>query len=311
MMIYTCTVAPSIDCTNYLPEFKTGRLNRSEKVHYYPGGKGINVSRVLQRLGVDSIALGFAGGFTGRFIEDFLAEENVQTDFINTGQISRINIKIKSAEETELNGPGPELTGRHLEELRGKVAGIKSGDWFVLSGTIPADLPLSYFQALGETCQAAGARFVLDTSGEALPALIASKPFLIKPNKEELGDLFGTKIADKQHAVECASQLAARGVQNVIVSMGAEGAILVDGERAYWAEAPAGKMINTVGAGDSMVSGFIAALSQGKSKVEAFRYGIASGSATAFRADLCDKEDTEKLLEQIDVHPFNRLDVKK
>lgn len=309
-MIYTCTVAPSIDCTNYLPEFKTGRLNRSEKVHYYPGGKGINVSRVLQRLGVDSIALGFAGGFTGRFIEDFLAEENVRTDFINTGQISRINIKIKSAEETELNGPGPELTGRHLEELRDKVAAIKSGDWFVLSGTIPHDLPLGYFQSLGEMCQAEGARFVLDTSGTALPALIDSKPFLVKPNKEELGDLFETKIRDAEHAVECAMQLVARGVENVIVSLGAEGAILVDNGQAYWAKAPTGKMVNTVGAGDSMVSGFIAALAQGKPKMDAFRYSIASGSATAFRADLCGKEDTETLLEQVEVHPLKRLDVK-
>jgi len=310
-MIYTCTVSPSIDCTNYLPEFKIGTLNRSEEVHYYPGGKGINVSRVLRRLGVDSIALGFAGGFTGQFIEDFLAEENVETDFINTGQISRINIKIKSAEETELNGPGPELTAQHLDELSSKVKNIKSGDWFVLSGSIPEDLPLDYFQSLVEICQAAGGRFVLDTSGKALPALIGSKPYLIKPNKEELGDLFGTKIRDTQHAVEYASQLAAQGVENVIVSMGAEGAILVDNEGAYWAEAPIGKMINTVGAGDSMVSGFIAALSQGKSKMEAFRYSIASGSATAFRSDLCDREDTEKLLEQINVHPFKRLDVKK
>lgn len=310
-MIYTCTVAPSIDCTNYLPEFKTGTLNRSDKVHYYPGGKGINVSRVLQRLGVNSIALGFAGGFTGRFIEDFLAEENVETDFIDTGQISRINIKIKSTEETELNGPGPELTERHLEELRKKVENIKSGDWFVLSGTIPEDLPLDFFQDLAEICRASGGRFVVDTSGKALPVLIMSKPFLVKPNKEELGELFGTTIDDKQHAAECAAQLAAGGVENVIVSMGAEGAILANQEGVYWAEAPDGKMVNTVGAGDSMVSGFIAALSKGKSTKDAFRYGIASGSATAFRQDLCDREDTEKLLEQIEVHPYNRLDVTK
>ncbi|WP_422123256.1 1-phosphofructokinase [Planococcus sp. X10-3] len=310
-MIYTCTVSPSIDCTNYLPDFKIGKLNRSEKVHYYPGGKGINVSRVLKRLGVDSIALGFAGGFTGQFIEDFLAEEHVKTDFIDTGQISRINIKIKSADETELNGPGPELTDGHLEQLKNKMKNIKPGDWFVLSGSIPEELPLSYFQTLAETCQAAGGHFVLDTSGKALPALINSKPFLIKPNTEELGDLFQTKIADKQHAAECAFELTAQGVENVIVSMGAEGAIFVDREQAYWAEAPKGTMVNTVGAGDSMVSGFIAALSLGKSKSEAFRYSIASGSATAFRSDLCDREDTEKLLEQITVHPITRLDVKK
>lgn len=310
-MIYTCTVAPSIDCTNYLADFKIGELNRSEKVHYYPGGKGINVSRVLKRHGVDSVALGFAGGFTGQFIEDFLAEENVKTDFIGTGQISRINIKIKSDDETELNGPGPDLTEAHLEELKEKVKTIKSGDWFVLSGSIPKELPLDYFAALAETCQNAGARFVLDTSGKALKELIKSKPFLIKPNKEELGDLFQTEINGKEQAAEYAFELTKQGVENVIVSMGAEGAILVDKDMALFANAPKGKMVNSVGAGDSMVSGFIAALSQGSTKADAFRYSIASGSATAFRSDLCEKEDTEKLVEQIEVQPIKRQDVSK
>lgn len=310
-MIYTCTVSPSIDCTNYLPEFTTGGLNRSEKVHYYPGGKGINVSRVLKRLEVDSIAYGFAGGFTGQFIKDFLAEEDVQTDFIDTGQISRINIKIKSTEETELNGPGPELADSHLQELKEKVGNIKPGDWFVLSGSIPDSLPISLFKSLGDILQKQDVRFVLDTSGKALKELIDSRPFLIKPNTEELGELFQTTIKDKKHAAECAFQLTGKGVANVIVSMGAEGAMLVDREAAYFAEAPAGKMVNTVGAGDSLVSGFIAALSKGSSKTEAFRYGIASGSATAFSDDLCRKEDTENLLDQIEVRPFKRLDVKK
>lgn len=310
-MIYTCTVSPSIDCTNYLPEFRTGGLNRSEKVHYYPGGKGINVSRVLKRLGVDSIAYGFAGGFTGQFIQDFLAAEDVRTDFIDTGQVSRINIKIKAAEETELNGPGPELNTSHLQELKEKVENIKPGDWFVLSGSIPDSLPISYFKSLGDILLRQDVRFVLDTSGKALTELINSRPFLIKPNMEELGELFQTTIKDKEHAAECAFQLTAKGVANVIVSMGADGALLVDREAAYFAEAPTGKMVNTVGAGDSLVSGFIGALSKGSSKTEAFRYGIASGSATAFSDDLCRKEDTEKLLDQIIVQPFKRLDVKK
>lgn len=310
-MIYTCTVAPSIDCTNYLADFRIGELNRSEKVHYYPGGKGINVSRVLKRHGVDSVALGFAGGFTGKFIEDFLAEENVKTDFIATGQISRINIKIKSDNETELNGPGPELTEAHLEELKTKVETIKSGDWIVLSGSIPEELPLGYFAALAETCQRAGARFVLDTSGKALKELIKSKPYLIKPNINELGDLFQTVISGIEQAAAYALELTKLGVENVIVSMGAEGAILVEKNLALYANAPKGKMVNSVGAGDSMVSGFIAALSQGSTQAEAFRYSIASGSATAFRSDLCNKEDTEKLLDQIEVHPIKRLDVMK
>ncbi|RLQ83884.1 1-phosphofructokinase [Planomicrobium sp. Y74] len=309
-MIYTCTVSPSIDYTNYLPDFRTGGLNRSEKVHYYPGGKGINVSRVLKRLGVDSIAYGFAGGFTGQFIQDFLAAEDVRTDFIDTGQISRINIKIKAAEETELNGPGPELGASHLQELKEKVESIKPGDWFVLSGSIPDSLPIHYFKSLGGILQKKEVRFVLDTSGKALKELIDSRPFLIKPNMEELGELFQITIKDKHHAAECAFQLTAKGVANVIVSMGADGAMLVDREAAYFAEAPTGKMVNTVGAGDSLVSGFIAALSDGSSKEEAFRYGIASGSATAFSDDLCRKEDTETLMDQIEVRPFKRLDVK-
>lgn len=310
-MIYTCTVSPSIDYTNYLPAFKIGGLNRSEKVNYYPGGKGINVSRVLKRLGVDSIAYGFAGGFTGQFIQDFLAAEDVRTDFIDTGQISRINIKIKAGEETELNGPGPELSNSHLQELKKKVENIKPGDWFVLSGSIPDTLPIDYFISLGETLQKQKARFVLDTSGKALSELIDSRPFLIKPNIEELGELFQTTIQNKEHAAECAFQLTAKGVANVIVSMGADGAMLVDREQAYFAEAPTGQMVNTVGAGDSLVSGFIASLSKGSSKEEAFRYGIASGSATAFSNDLCRKEETETLLDQIKVRPFKRLDVKK
>lgn len=310
-MIYTCTVSPSIDYTNFLPEFEIGALNRSEQVVYYPGGKGINVSRVLKRLGVDSIAYGFAGGFTGQFIQDFLTGENVKTDFIDTGQISRINVKIKSAAETELNGPGPELEDKHLTKLKEKVENIQSGDWFVLSGSIPDSLPIDYFKSLGEICSIAGAHFVLDTSGNALQQLIDSRPFLIKPNLEELGELFQTTIVDENHAAECAYQLVARGVSNVIVSMGAEGALLINEHEAYFAEAPRGKMINTVGAGDSLVSGFIAALSKGSNKKEAFRYGIASGSATAFSEDLCKKEETESLLEQVKVRPFQRLDVKK
>lgn len=310
-MIYTCTVSPSIDYTNYLPDFRTGGLNRSEKVHYYPGGKGINVSRVLKRLGVDSIAYGFAGGFTGQYIQDFLAAEDVRTDFIDTGQISRINIKIKAAEETELNGPGPALDESHLLSLQEKVETAHAGDWFVLSGSIPESLPIDYFKKIGQVLQKQDVRFVLDTSGKALKELIDSRPFLIKPNIEELGELFQTTIKDKEHAAECAFQLTAKGVANVIVSMGADGALLVDREAAYIAEAPTGKMVNTVGAGDSLVSGFIAGLSNGLSKEEAFQYGIASGSATAFSDDLCKKEDAEKLLDQIEVRPFKRLDVKR
>lgn len=191
-MIYTCTVTPSIDYTVYLPAFENGKLNRSEEVYYYPGGKGINVSRVLNRLGVDSKALGFTGGFTGSYIEDFLQKEGVSTDFIEISEITRINIKIKSDKETELNGPGPDLTEQQLIVLTNKVRAMEKGDWFVLAGSLPDSIPDSYFLGLAEICSENGVRFVLDTSGPALKKLTKVPCFLIKPNLEELGELFDT-----------------------------------------------------------------------------------------------------------------------
>lgn len=309
-MIYTCTITPSVDYTTYLPAFTPGKLNRSSEVFYYPGGKGINVSRVLKRLGADNVALAFTGGFTGHYIEAFLKNEGVAVDFIETDSITRINVKVKAAEETELNGPGPDLTAEQLEQLLAKVQKMSPGDWFVLAGSLPDSIPLAYFTELANSCQRQDVRFVLDSSGAALKELIKAKPFLIKPNEQELGELFDVEITSKQDALYYAKKIVDAGVQHVIVSFGGDGAMLVTQDGAVFAEAPKGQVVNTVGSGDSLVSGFIASYSKDAHAVSAFQYGIASGSATAFQSDLCTKEQVEALLSQVIVQPFEDKDVK-
>lgn len=310
-MIYTCTFAPSIDYTAYLTHFESGALNRSDEVYYYPGGKGINVSRVLSRLGLKSRALGYAGGFTGRFIEEFLDAEGIETDFIDTGAITRINVKIKTDQETELNGPGPVLEGSQLEQLKEKIAVMAQGDWFVLAGSLPSSVPTQFFKDLADRCQERGIHFVLDTSGPALQELLDTKPFLIKPNEHELGEMFGVEITTQAQAFHYASRLVERGVQHVVVSMGGAGAIYASREHRYTAQVPKGKVVNTVGSGDSLVSGFIASYIQHQDPERAFQYGVASGSATAFRTDLCEQADVEQLLREVTVTPFEEKDVTK
>lgn len=305
-MIYTCTITPSIDYTTYISDFHTGTLNRSNEVFYYPGGKGINVSRVLKRLHVDSIALGFAGGFTGNYIEQFLMKEGIDTDFIQTEDITRINVKIKSQEETELNGPGPVINEQQQSALMNKIKALKTGDWFVLAGSLPESIPQTFFMEIASICNEHDIHFVLDTSGPALKDLVDTEPFLIKPNEHELGELFDTIIVNKQQATHYAKRLVNQGVQHVIVSMGEEGALLVTKDLIVSADSPKGKVINTVGSGDSLISGFIASYIKDKDVEKAFRYGVASGSATAFRSDLCGKSDVEELLEQVLLTPMEQ-----
>ncbi|MEZ0480011.1 1-phosphofructokinase [Planococcus sp. SSTMD024] len=305
-MIYTCTFAPSIDYTAYLPHFESGALNRSDEVYYYPGGKGINVSRVLSRLGLTSRALGFAGGFTGRFIEEFLDAEGIETDFVDTGAITRINVKIKTDQETELNGPGPVLGEAQLEQLKDKIALMTTGDWFVLAGSLPSSVSTQFFKGLADRCQERGVHFVLDTSGPALKELLDTKPFLIKPNEHELGEIFGVEVNTQAQAFHYASLLVDRGVEHVVVSMGGAGAIYASRDHGYTANVPKGKVVNTVGSGDSLVSGFIASYIHHQDPSKAFQYGVASGSATAFRTDLCELADVEQLLPEVTVTPFEK-----
>jgi len=310
-MIYTCTIAPSIDYTTFLSDFHIGQLNRSEEVYFYPGGKGINVSRVLKRLHVESTAITFAGGFTGIYIKQFLQNEGICTDFIETNENTRINVKIKARQETELNGPGPTINDYHQQLLLDRINSMQKDDWFVLAGSLPSSLSLSFIREVANSCQKKGLSFVLDTSGSALKELIQFQPFLIKPNIEELGELFETQITTMQQALTYAKKLVQQGVKHVIVSMGGEGALLVTSDFAYLATVPQKKVVNTVGSGDSLVSGFIASYIQNPDIKKAFQYGVASGSATAFRSDLCEKEDVDSLLEQVTLTLLHEQDVKK
>lgn len=300
-MIYTCTIAPSIDYTVYLPEFEQGMLNRSNEVFYYPGGKGINVSRVLQRLGVKNVALGFAGGFTGNYITEYLATEGIITDFIDTEEITRINIKLKSNIETEINGSGPNVKDYQLDRLILKMRNLSKGDSFLLAGSLPASIPFSFFEKIAKVCDEREVHFIVDSSGPQFKKLIEYKPFLIKPNQDELAELFNTSIETQEEVVMYAKKLIAKGVSNVIVSLGGSGAIYVTNKNVYIAGAPKGEVVNTVGAGDSLVAGFLAAYTEGESELEAFRLGVASGSATAFTSDLCERQDVQELLENVHI----------
>lgn len=300
-MIYTVTLNPSIDYIMHVDAFKEGGLNRATKTYYYPGGKGINVSRVLSKLDISTTALGFIGGFTGQFIQEALEQAHVNHNFINTGQKTRINVKLKSSDESEINGPGPEITNDQQHELLQQVDQLSKGDFLVVAGSIPKTMPPSFYKEMAKRCEENEAHFVADTSGEALEDLIGTKTFLLKPNHHELGELFQTTIETKEDAIYHAKKLMDKSADNVIVSMGGDGAILVNHEYTLFANVPKGEVKNSVGAGDSVVSGFLAGYEKTQDVKEAFAYGVAAGSATAFSDDLAEAEYIHELREQVNV----------
>lgn len=297
-MIYTCTFAPAIDYTPYVDHFETGKLNRTAEVNYLPGGKGINVARVLSRLQTEATAFGFVGGFTGAYLKQTLQEQNIRTDFIETNEITRINVKIKSDVETELNGPSPTITSDMYAQLLKKVEFLEENDWFVLSGTVPTGFDLT---ALLNILSRKGIQLVADIAGHVLYEIVPYRPVLVKPNLEELGDLFGTTLLTVDEAIPYAKQLIELGVQHVIVSLGGDGALFVSAEDMYYAAAPKGKVVNTVGAGDSVVAATVAMYCETGDWQQAFRHGVAAGSATAFQLDLCKQQDVLALVKQVNV----------
>lgn len=300
-MIYTITLNPSLDYTVKVNDFQLGALNRTDEDYKVPGGKGINVSRVLKRLGVDSKALGFVGGFTGKYIEDYLKDEQIQVDFVKVAGDSRINIKLKADEETEINGSGPNIGPAEFEKFIEKLDAAHSEDIIVFSGSIPSTIPTSIYKDLIEKGKQKGTLFIADVSGEALKNVIEAKPFLIKPNHHELGELFDKEITTIQDAYFYGKKLVDNGIENVIVSMADKGALLITKTHAYHANVPKGTLINSVGAGDSLVGGFLAAFVTGAQVEQAFRNGVASGSATAFSMGLCTKEMVSNLVNQVKV----------
>ncbi|KOA18103.1 tagatose-6-phosphate kinase [Clostridium homopropionicum DSM 5847] len=300
-MIYTITFNPSIDYIVRVKNFKAGEVNRVEMDQKYPGGKGINVSRVLNGFNIKNKALGFTGGFTGEYVKRFLENEGIETDFINVTEDTRINVKLKSNEETEINGAGPNIEKTHLEELIKKVQNAKAGDFIVLAGNAQSSLPRNVYTEIQKGCTDKEVKFIVDTTGEALVSTLEYKPFLVKPNIKELAEIFDAHIITREEALQYGQELIQMGAQNVVISMAGEGALLVCSEGYYHASAPKGIVKNSVGAGDSMIGGFLADYSKNFNVVEAFKWAAASGSATAFSMDLCTKKDVENLINEVKI----------
>ena len=300
-MIYTITFNPALDYIVKMEEFNLGHVNRSNNEFVYAGGKGINVSIVLNNLGVKSKALGFIAGFTGEEIERRVREFGCDTEFIKLKEgMSRINVKIKADVESEINGGGPDISSDALEELYKKLDTLTVGDILVLAGSIPKTMPTDVYERIMERLQEKDVKFIVDTTGESLLKVLKYNPFLIKPNHHELGELFGVKLNNKEEVIEYAKKLKDMGAQNVIISMAGDGAILIDSNGGVTtSNVPKGVVKNSVGAGDSMVAGFIAGyLNSGKIE-DGFKLGVATGSASAFSEGLATKDYVYELLEQV------------
>lgn len=292
-MIYTVTLNPALDYVVQVEDFVLGGINRTNQEQVYPGGKGINVSVVLNELGYDSVALGFIAGFTGHQLIRELQNKGVRNDFISVERgMTRINVKVKGREETEINGMGPQVPAIAVQVLQIQMERLKPGDVLVLSGSIPKTIPENIYEKLMERVAERNVFVVVDTSGEALTNTLRYKPFLIKPNHHELGQLFNVEINDKETAKVYAEKLQQMGARNVLVSMAEKGALLLDETGSiYSCDAPKDVVKNSVGAGDSMVAGFVAAFLETKDYERAFQMGVAAGSASAFSEYLPTKSD--------------------
>lgn len=296
-MIYTVTFNPSLDYIVTVDNFTTGRVNRTTTEFMYPGGKGINVSIVLKNLGYDNIALGFEAGFTGEEIIRRISDMGIIHDFIHVDNgLSRINVKIRSDNESEINGQGPAIEADHINKLYQRFDKLKNGDILVLAGSIPTVMPDSMYMDIMKYLKGRNIKIVVDATKDLLVNVLEYKPFLIKPNNHELGEIFGVELKTRDEVVEYAKRLQKMGAVNVLVSMAGEGAVLVaeDGS-IFKTPAPKGVVKNSVGAGDSMVAGFIAGYLNSGNYVEAFKMGVCTGSASAFSDKLATKAEVEAL----------------
>ena len=300
-MIYTMTLNPSIDYIVRVDALEIGSVNRMNSDAKFPGGKGINVSRILKRIDAKSTALGFLGGFTGKFIEDCLNEEEISTDFTAIQSDTRINIKLKAGEETEINGQGPVLTDEEISQLKASLAKVQKGDIVVLAGSLPAGLAQGFYQELIEIIKDKEADFVIDTTGADLLAALPKKPLLVKPNNHELAELYHTTFNGLDDIITYGKKMLADGAQNVIISMAGDGALLFTQQGVYQTNVLKRELKNSVGAGDSMIAGFIGEYSKTQDPVESFKWGVACGSATAFSDDLATGEFIQELLPEVKI----------
>ena len=288
-MIYTLTFNPSLDYIVTVPKFTCGVVNRTTEEIIFPGGKGINVSMVLKNLGFENTALGFYAGFTGMELKRLVADKGM----------TRINVKLRSEQESEINGQGPAIAASDIDKLYEKLDALKDGDILVMAGSIPDVMPQTMYMDIMKHLQGRNLKIVVDATRDLLVNVLPFHPFLIKPNNHELGEIFGVEICEKEDVVTYAKKLQERGARNVLISMAGDGAVLVaeDGS-VYQAEAPEGKLINSVGAGDSMVAGFLAGYLEHGTYDKAFQMGVCTGSASAFSEELATKAEVLDLLEK-------------
>ena len=300
-MIYTVTFNPSIDYIVSVDGFEMGKTNRTRKELMLPGGKGLNVSTVLYHLGIENTALGFVAGFVGEELKRLAGEIGYGCDFIDIKKgVSRINVKLKDFDVTEINGMGPEIDEEALNALMEKLENLKEGDILVLAGSIPASMPKNIYSDILKALNGRGIGFVVDATKELLLNVLPYHPFLIKPNNHELGELFGVKLEKKEQVEPYARKLQEMGARNVLVSMAGEGAVLLDENGTlYQMDAPKGELVNAVGAGDSMVAGFLAGWLERGEYEHAFRMAVCAGSASAFSEGYATKEEIRKLYENL------------
>lgn len=300
-MIYTVTFNPSLDYIVSVEDFKLGLTNRTSSELILPGGKGINVSTVLMNLGIDNTALGFVAGFTGEEIRREVEKSGIKSDFIFIEEgISRINMKLKSIDGTEINGSGPKISQEKVEELMKKLEALQEGDTLVLAGSIPASMSDDIYRETMKQLQGTGVQIVVDATKDLLLNVLEYHPFLIKPNNHELGEIFNVEIQDKEEVVTYGKKLQEKGARNVLVSMAGEGAVLIaENGEIHQSSAPKGTLVNGVGAGDSMVAGFLTGWIEKQDYKHSFYMGVAAGSASAFSEYLATREEVETVYQQL------------
>lgn len=305
-MIYTITFNPALDYITQVENFKIGEINRTKTETILPGGKGLNVSIVLKNLGIENTALGFVAGFTGEELIRKIESQDVKTDFVKVEKgMTRINIKIssmneKKVEETALNGMGPQITENDIEALMEKIQKMSTKDTVILAGSIPKNIGKDIYEKICKKLNEKEITFIVDSTQELLINVLKYKPFLIKPNKEELEETVNCKISTKKDIIEASKKLKGMGAQNVLVSLGNDGALLLTkDDKTYYSKAPKGQVVNTVGSGDSMVAGFLAGYYQTQDYEYALKTGVAAGSASAFSVQLATKKDVDLLLKQL------------
>ncbi|WP_192947441.1 1-phosphofructokinase [Staphylococcus cohnii] len=300
-MIYTVTFNPSIDYIMFADDLELNGLNRATETFKFAGGKGINVSRVLQTLNVPSTALGFAGGFPGQFIDDTLKKAGIQTDFIEIDEDTRINVKLKTGDETEINAPGPNISQTQFENLLRQLKQTSKKDVVVVAGSIPKSVPKDAYEQIAKITNQTGARLVVDAEKDLVESVLKYNPLFIKPNKHELEVMFDTAINSDEDVIHYAQEIMKQGASSVIVSLGGEGAVYVDHKHSLKASVPLGQVVNTVGSGDSTVAGMIAGLETGLTIENAFKQAVSAGTATAFNDDLASYKAIEDIKEQVTI----------